>query len=94
MTGHFAIRKAGFIGFDQILNELEQISQHAMDHYPPHNIVKYTDDEFAIEIAVAGFKKGEVACELKDGVLTVEGEHKPMGREMIHRGISTKKFKR
>ena len=62
MTGHFAIRKAGFIGFDHILNELEQISQHAMDHYPPHNIVKYTDDEFAIEIAVAGFKKGEVAC--------------------------------
>ena len=42
MTGHFAIRKAGFIGFDHILNELEQISQHAMDHYPPHNIVKYT----------------------------------------------------
>ena len=65
-----------------------------MDHYPPHNIVKYTDDEFAIEIAVAGFKKGEVACELKDGVLTVEGEHNSMGREMIHRGISTKKFKR
>ena len=94
MTGHFAIRKAGFIGFDHIFNELEQISQHAMDHYPPHNIVKYNDDEFAIEIAVAGFKKGEVACELKDGVLTVEGEHKPMGREMIHRGISTKKFKR
>ena len=27
-------------------------------------------------------------------LLTVEGEHKPMGLEMIHRGISTKKFKR
>ena len=44
MTGHFAIRKAGFIGFDHIFNELERISEHALDHYPPHNIVKYDDD--------------------------------------------------
>tara|TARA_R100000030_G_scaffold85833_1_gene69166 strand:- start:30 stop:434 length:405 start_codon:yes stop_codon:yes gene_type:complete len=94
MTGHFAIRKAGFIGFDHILNELERISEHALDHYPPHNIVKYDEDNFAIEIAVAGFKKGEIDCELKDGILTVSGEHKSQGREMIHRGISTKKFSR
>ena len=92
MTGQFAIRKAGFIGFDHILKELEQISTHAMDHYPPHNIVKY--DEFAIEIAVAGFTKDEVSAELKEGVLTVIGEHESRGREFIHRGISTKKFKR
>lgn len=94
MTGHFAIRKAGFIGFDHIFNELERISEHALDHYPPHNIVKYDDDTFAIEIAVAGFKKGEVQCELKDGILTITGEHKSKGRKMIHRGISTKKFNR
>lgn len=94
MTGHFAIRKAGFIGFDHILNELERISEHALDHYPPHNIVKYSDSKFAIELAVAGFKKDEVNCELKDGILTVSGEHKSLGREMIHRGISTKKFNR
>jgi len=94
MTGHFAIRKAGFIGFDHILNELERISEHALDHYPPHNIVKYGDSKFAIELAVAGFKKDEVHCELKDGILTVSGEHKSLGREMIHRGISTKKFNR
>ena len=93
MTGQFAIRKAGFIGFDHILNELEQISQHAMDHYPPHNIVKYDEHEFAIEIAVAGFTKDEVSAELKEGVLTVVGEHVSRGREFIHRGISTKKFK-
>ena len=94
MTGHFAIRKAGFIGFDHILHELERISEHALDHYPPHNIVKYDDTTFAIELAVAGFKKGEINCELKDGILTVTGEHNSLGREMIHRGISTKKFSR
>ena len=94
MTGHFAIRKAGFIGFDHILHELERISEHALDHYPPNNNVKYDDTTFAIELAVAGFKKGEINCELKDGILTVTGEHKSLGREMIHRGISTKKFSR
>jgi len=65
-----------------------------MDHYPPHNIVKYDEHEFAIEIAVAGFTKDEVSAELKEGVLTVTGEHESRGREFIHRGISTKKFKR
>ena len=94
MTGQFAIRNAGFIGFDHILKELEQISTHAMDHYPPHNIVKYNEHELAIEIAVAGFSKDEVSANLKEGVLTIVGEHESRGREFIHRGISTKKFKR
>ena len=94
MTGHFAIRKAGFIGFDHILNELEQISQHAMDHYPPHNIIKTGDEEYLIELAIAGFTKDEINVEVKDRTLTVRGEHVSRGREFIHRGISTKKFKR
>ena len=47
-----------------------------------------------IEIAVAGFSKDEVSAELKEGVLTVVGEHESRGRDFIHRGISTKKFKR
>ena len=96
MTGNtFTFPRGAFVGFDHIFNDLERLaSSHQKDHYPPHNIVKYSDTKFAIELAVAGFKKGEVSCELKDGILTVTGEHKSSGREMIHRGISTKKFNR
>ena len=60
----------------------------------PHNIVKYTDDDYHIELAVAGFSQDELNVDVKDRTLTVTGEHQTRGREFIHRGISTKKFKR
>ena len=43
---------------------------------------------------MAGFNRGELNVEVKDRTLTVTGEHESKGREYIHRGISTKKFKR
>ena len=47
-----------------------------------------------IELAIAGFSKDELTVEVKDRTLTITGEHVSKGREFIHRGISTKKFKR
>ena len=29
-------------------------------NYPPYNIVKHDDDHFDIELAVAGFRKGDI----------------------------------
>ena len=45
-------------------------------------------------MAVAGFSQNELNVDVKDRTLTVTGEHQTRGREFIHRGISTKKFKR
>ena len=95
MTGvHSLFPRSSFVGFDHLFNELEFTAKHAQDHYPPHNILKTGDTEYLIELAVAGFSKGELNIEFKDRTLTVTGEHKSKGREYIHRGISTKKFKR
>jgi molecular chaperone IbpA len=92
--GNTLFPRASFIGFDHLFNELEHATIHAHDHYPPHNIVKVKDDEYLIEVAVAGFRKGEVTVEQKERSVMIAGEHKSNGREVIHRGISTKKFKR
>jgi len=81
-------------GLDHLFNELEHVTRHAQDHYPPHNIIKTSDTDYLIELAVAGFSRDELNIEVKDRTLTVTGEHKSKGREYIHRGISTKKFKR
>ena len=86
--------RSSFVGFDHLFNELEFTAKHAQDHYPPHNILKTGDTEYLIELAVAGFSKDELNIEFKDRTLTVMGEHQSKGREYIHRGISTKKFKR
>ena len=86
--------RSSFVGFDHLFNELEHVARHANDHYPPHNILKTGETDYLIELAVAGFSREELSIEVKDRTLTVMGEHLSKGREYIHRGISTKKFKR
>ena len=86
--------RSSFVGFDHLFNELDHVARHANDSYPPHNILKTGENDYLIELAVAGFHKDELTIEVKDRTLTVTGEHLSKGREYIHRGISTKKFKR
>ena len=86
--------RSSFVGFDHLLSELDYVAKHSSDNYPPHNILKTGDHDYLIELAVAGFSKDELNIEVKDRTLTVTGEHVSKGREYIHRGISTKKFKR
>jgi len=86
--------RSSFVGFDHLFNELEYTAKHSNDHYPPHNIIKTSESDYLIELAVAGFGEEELSVEVKDRTLTVTGEHVSKGRNFIHRGISTKKFKR
>jgi molecular chaperone IbpA len=95
MTGVTSLfPRSSFVGFDHLLNELDHVARHANDHYPPHNILKIGESDYLIELAVAGFSREELSIEVKDRTLTIIGEHVSKGREYIHRGISTKKFKR
>ena len=86
--------RSSFVGFDHLLKELDGITKHAGDHYPPHNIIKTGETQYLIELAVAGFRENEISVTVNDRSLAVEGEHVSQGREFIHRGISTKKFRR
>lgn len=86
--------RSSFVGFDHLFNELDQAVRHANDHYPPHNIIRTGENDYLIELAVAGFQRDELEIEVKDRTLRVTGEHQSQGREYIHRGISTKKFQR
>jgi len=86
--------RSAFVGFDHIFRELEDMTKHATDHYPPHNIIQTSEGAYRIEIACAGFSEDELSAELKDGVLHVTGEHESRNLEFVHKGISTRKFDR
>ena len=83
-----------FVGFEPLFSELERLTTvtPGQDNYPPHNIVKIDDENFNIEMAVAGFSKDDVEVELKDGTLTVSGSKTEDEREYAHKGISSRKF--
>lgn len=84
------------VGFDNIFDEL--LSRNAQStNYPPYNIVKQSEDAFAIELAVAGFKDGEVSITVERNQLTVKGEQVTdldETKEYLHRGISSRSFVR
>lgn len=86
------------VGFDNVFDELMRItSQQTNTNYPPYNVIKYTDDQFAIELAVAGFNEGEIDVQVENNQLTIRGEQAEdvrEGVEFLHRGISARNFVR
>lgn len=96
MTGSIVYPRNGFIGFDHIFDQLENIHKHSKDTYPPHNVVKDEELKFTVELAVAGFKKEHIDIEVKDHVMTITG-NRPQRREQnkyVHKGISAKNWKK
>ena len=85
------------IGFDRMLDTLfdENVST---TNYPPYNIVKVSDSEYAIQIAIAGFSKDDVEIETKENTLTVKSVDKKEELvddvEYLHKGISNRSFTR
>jgi molecular chaperone IbpA len=80
------------VGFDRYFSA----PHHQNGNYPPHNIVKYSDDTYAIEVAVAGFTKEEVTVEVDQDQLTIRGiKDRPntdAGVEYLHRGLAARDF--
>jgi molecular chaperone IbpA len=95
-----SIHKFG-IGFDSMFDELLRASnQQSQQNYPPYNVVKHTDDKFVIELAVAGFREGDINVTVEKNVLTINGEkiesldELEKDVEYLHRGISSRSFTR
>ena len=86
--------KSAFIGFDRLLDDMQFAASHAKDHYPPHNVIKESETEYLIELAIAGFAREDIIIEQKERSLKITGTYASKGREVIHRGISTRNFER
>ena len=62
-----------FVGFDNLFNELESISNQKQSSFPAHDIVRISEDEYEITLAVSGFNKKDISIDVHDGVLTIKG---------------------
>ena len=86
------------IGFDSVFDDLFRLdSKHSSDNYPPYNIIKYDEDNFAIELAVAGFHDGDITLVVEKNILTISGERPYTESEAaiyLHQGIGYRKFVR
>ena len=90
------------VGFDSIFDEFDRVLESTERHnsnYPPYNIHKINENEYKIEVALAGYSKDDIELELKDSTLTVRNKQKEKivnenTNGMIHKGISTRQFER
>lgn len=89
-AAHLANLSRALVGFDRYFNGHLQPN----GNYPPHNIVKYSDTSYGIEVAVAGFSKDEIAVEVDQDQLTIRGKQSPSDSEIVylHRGLAARDF--
>jgi molecular chaperone IbpA len=85
------------VGFDRIASLMDQASRlDATPGYPPFNIEQIGEDQFRIELAVAGFSQDDLTIEFKQNSLVVSGQRKApeTQRNFLHRGIAERSFER
>ena len=96
----FAPFRRSTVGFDRLFDMLENSSfgQGQQENYPPFDLVKEGDNQFRIELAVAGFKPDEIDITAQQNVLIVSGrkaeESEQKGSDYIYRGIANRSFER
>jgi molecular chaperone IbpA len=84
------------IGFERMLNALETASRvDTIDNWPPYDIAKTGEDNYRINMAVAGFSQADLAITQEHNMLIVAGQK--AGEEdgqYLHRGIAGRPFQR
>ena len=84
------------IGFDRMFNMLNDGQPSTT--YPPYNIVKISEEEYCIEIAIAGFSKDYIEILSKDSILTIntldKNDETEVETEYLHKGISARSFRK
>ena len=89
-----------FVGLDRMAGLIDAASQQidSGTAYPPYNVAQIGEDEYRIELAVAGFSEDTLDIESHQNVLTVKGR-KPLADtqdepQYLHRGIAERGFDR
>lgn len=87
------------VGFDKIFDQLARSQEQSSGNqvnYPPYNIIKYDSNNYALEIAVAGFSLDEIDVGVEGNTLTVSGTKESKNDEVtyLYKGISTRSFSR
>ena len=82
------------VGYDRLFKAILDAPERDAQSYPPHNFIKESDEEFKIELALAGFKKEDVKVVQEEQKLTISGNNseKEDQENILHKGIASRAF--
>ena len=95
----FAPFRPSTVGFDRLFDMLENgyVGQ-GQENYPPFDLIKKGENDYCIQLAVAGFKPDEIDITAQQNVLIVSGrksdESEGKDGDFIYRGIANRSFER
>jgi molecular chaperone IbpA len=95
----FAPYRRSTVGFDRLFDMLEDSSLgQPQENYPPFDLIKTGENQYRIELAIAGFKPDELDITAQQNVLIVSGrkaeDTEEKGADYIYRGIANRSFER
>ncbi|MCR8725666.1 Hsp20 family protein [Frigidibacter sp. ROC022] len=87
------------VGFDRMLDALEAARRvETLDNWPPYDIVRTGEDDYRIDMAVAGFAEDDLSLTQDKNMLIVSGRKEmPEGDgnvSYLYRGIADRSFER
>lgn len=86
------------VGFERLFDVLDRTTDglyHTSNLFPPANIVREQQNEYVVELAVAGYDLSEISAYIENNILTVKGEKTAEdNRTYIFKGIAGRSFAR
>ena len=83
------------IGMDEWFNRFDTVHE-STTNYPPYNLIKESETEFRLELALAGYKKEDIKVSTEWNKLSIEAkksETSDVG-EYLHNGLAKRAFTR
>jgi len=93
-------RNISLIGFEELFKMLDMPTtkqkQKQKQDYPPHNLVKTSDNSYILTLAIIGRDREDINIELKNNTLTISAEvlETDKSLEIIEHGIAFRAFKK
>ena len=85
------------IGFDHLGRILTEFASSGhTSNYPPYNIIKLTENNYRISIALAGFDVKDLHITIDDNILIIKssGKSEPLGQNFLYKGIANRAFEK
>jgi molecular chaperone IbpA len=86
------------IGFDRLFDEMDRMFMNSAqsNSYPPYNIVSRTENEYEVQLAVAGFSEEQLNVVYEQGILRIEGTSSKVDEDVtyLHKGVAARNFRR
>lgn len=83
------------VGFERILDLMDESLRYQPDNSPPYNILRTGENTYRISLAVAGFKPDQLSITVQQNTLVVAGrQNQKTDQDYLHRGIAARDFER